>query len=746
MNMDRKKILPIGALTLFIIFALSLFLLDRSIQSQIKEKSFLSPTQYYASPPKFYLGQSYTRAQLQKDFSELSYRQREFGDSIGPGDYSLGETSQCQPLVPQSSDIFSCVFFRTMASQEIYLLTINEMDQIQHIFQGDDLEPSTFAEGEPQLFAQYLGDQPTSQIEVSLSAVPRYCLESVLAIEDPHFLEHSGVSIRGILRALAANLRQVRWSQGGSTITQQLVKNYFLSPEKTIVRKIKEILISFILELRVSKDQILESYLNVIYLGQSGVFEVRGYGSAAQFYFNKSLDRLNLAECSLLAAIVNSPGRYHPVRHPERAEQRRQRVLQKMVEHHFISEEEKEEAQTAPLPTQVHRYLADSASYYVDAVNKKLRDLGIKNRSGLMVYTALNPKKQKVAEEVIREGVTNFEKNIPRLKQLKEQDSKPLQALLISSDPLTGEVTALVGGRDFASSPYNRAVESRRQVGSIFKPIVYLTALTSGVYTPLTLLDNSPFRYEWDKQIWEPQNYDQTFSRPVPFFYALKESMNVPTARLGIDVGLNNVIHTARELGVKSPLKSYPSLSLGAFEITPLEVVEVYNTLARMGRGRPLQIIKMVQNKQGDILYRSESLEEQRQPPLETAILVGMMKETLRTGTGQGSRWRGFNAHAAGKTGTTSDTKDTWFAGFTPDHNALVWVGYDDGTPLELTGASAALPIWTQYMRRIPHARGDFAWPPGVEKITVLGSELFDLGLTEKKSVDTPLVIRSQNN
>ena len=749
MKLTRVKQIQLAILTLFIICLSLVFYLDHSIQKRVEEKRFLSPTQYFSKAEKFYPGQIYSHEQLQSSFDQLNYRQREFGDSISPGDFSIGEKSQCQPLITDNDNVFYCLFFRTTVRNEIYLLTFNEWNEILNIYQGENLSPASFAEGEAKLFAQYLGDKPTSQLEVPLSEVPRYCLDAVLAIEDPLFLEHSGVSFRGILRALATNLKQVRWSQGGSTITQQLVKNHFLTPEKTLIRKIKEIFISLILELRVSKDQILETYLNIIYLGQSGVFEVRGYGAASDFYFQKPLDRLNLPDCALLAAIVNSPGRYNPVRYPERTRERRTRVLEKMVEHQFISQDEFQESVEAPLPKKLNRYLADSASYYVDAVNKQLKINGIEDRSGLMIYTALDPTAQRIAENVVRSGIQALEENYPKIKRHKIEEKKNLQALLISSDPLSGEVTALVGGRDFASSPYNRAVESRRQVGSIFKPIVYLTALNrreEPTYTPLTLLNNSPFKYEWEKQTWEPKNYDNRFSQPVPLFYALKESLNIPTARLGLDVGLDKIIQTANALGIQSPLKEFPSLSLGAFEVAPLEVLETYNTLARYGIGRPLQILKRVQNKKGEVLFNEVTVEERRTNEIETAVLVGMMKETLRSGTGQASRWRGFNNFAAGKTGTTSDNKDAWFAGFTPEHTAVVWIGYDDGTSLGLTGASGALPLWTQYMKEFTksHTNKDFKWPNDVEERVITASELLDLGLSEEKALETRLLFKKE--
>ena len=357
MKLSRFKQLQLGLLAIVLLILLVVAYTDYKIQSLIEEKRFLAPTQYFSSPKKFFVGQVRNMDQLRSYFMEENYRKREFGSSIAVGDFSIGDKEQCQSILTGNRNVFNCLFFRPRYSKELYLVNLDELDQILSIFSGDDLAPSLYAQAEAQAFAQYLGDKPTQQLKVALGDIPRYCLDAVVAIEDPEFLQHSGVSLRGIFRAVVANLQNIRWSQGGSTITQQLVKNYFLTPEKTIVRKVTEILMSLIFEFRVSKDDILETYLNIIYLGQNGVFEVRGYGSAAEFYFQKPVGDLNLAECALLAAVVNSPGRYSPIRHPERSLQRRGRVLNKMLEHHLISQEEQSQADEVPLPKKMSQQL-----------------------------------------------------------------------------------------------------------------------------------------------------------------------------------------------------------------------------------------------------------------------------------------------------------------------------------------------------------------------------------------------------
>lgn len=748
MKLSRAKQIQFGFLTLFIIALTVVSYTDHYIQTLIQEKRFLVPTQYFASPKKFYIGQVHTIAQFESYFKAQNYRKREFGASIKAGDYSIGQSDECRQIIKSEENIFSCLLFRPNYSKKLSFISLNEMDQISNVFTGDDLTPSLFAQGEASTFAQYLGNKPTQQKKIKLGDIPRYCLDAVIAIEDPDFLEHKGISLRGIFRAILANVRNIRWSQGGSTITQQLVKNYFLTPEKTLSRKLKEVIISLIFEFRVSKDDILETYLNVIYLGQSGVFEVRGYGAAAEFYFQKPIDKLNLDQCALLAAIVNSPGRYNPIRNPEKANKRRHRVLSKMLEQNMISQEEFAQAHQGPLPKKVKVNLSASAPYYVDAVNKKLKELGIKDRSGLNVFTALDPQAQQLAEKAVRNGIQYFENNHPVIKKIKTEKKQNLQAALLASNPLSGEVVAIVGGRNFSSSPFNRAIESQRQVGSIFKPIVYLSALSAEQevpYSPITKINNSPFTYEYDHQVWEPKNYDHKFSEPLPLFYALKESLNVPTARLAIDVGLDNVIKTARDLGIESELKEYPSLSLGAFELNPLEVLKVYNSISQMGMKQELQIVKLVSNQRGEVLFHHEPMSEQMGAKSNYAVLIGMMKQTLTSGTGRYTRKMGFNHIAAGKTGTTSDTKDAWFAGFTPFHTAVVWVGYDTNLSHSLTGASGALPIWSNYMRELSksYANRDFPLPETAYKETFSTNQLIDLGVSEDKALETELIFKN---
>jgi|GEM_PF-740634 len=620
----------------------------------------------------------------------------------------------------------------------VKIIAFNASDEVIGVFAGSTPKAVASLEIEPELFASYFGDSPTLRTVVPLGTAPTMCLNALLAIEDSQFLEHSGVSFTGLLRAFLANLRYGRAAQGGSTITQQLVKNYFLNDKKTLTRKLTEIAMAFLVEQHESKDQILETYINLIYMGQNGPFQVRGFAAAASHYFGKNLTDLNLDQCALLAAVLNSPGMYNPFIHPEAALKRRNRVIERMSELKMVSEVESKAAKAAALPARPQRDLTEPAPYFVQAVRSFIEDKNIDSSEGLRVYTTLNLRAQEAAMQAVRSGVDRLETNYKLLQKLKSQ-KKNLEAVLISADPFTGGVQALVGGRGYAISQFNRATDSHRQVGSVMKPFVYLTALehkqeSGEPYTPVSIIKDEATTHKFDGQTWTPHNYEGTYEGPVPMYFALKESLNAATVNLGMSVGINNIIDTARRMGVRSNLKPLPSLTLGAFELTPMEVLEAYTSISRMGNHTALTLVHEIQDLSGKKLYSFEQKPEQVAAAESTAELVGMMKQTLLSGTARGARLAGFTNPAAGKTGTTNDKKDAWFVGFTPYHTALVWVGYDDNSPHGLTGATGAVPIWTSYMKSFSaYAPRDFAWPEGTENVTLSSDQLTGLGVPSKK-------------
>lgn len=739
----------------FVVFVVWVIRLDRNIQARFAEKRFAPPVEFYSAPETVRPGMTFAPQFFESYFARRNYRRRAFGQPIQPGDYSIWTAEECLTLVtppdPEST-LSRCIAFRnqteTIATQEnseddVKIIALDISNRVAAIFSAPSFQTVSRAALEPELFAQYYGDKPILRRIVNLGDVPTHCLNGLLAIEDAKFLEHPGISVTGLLRALRTLLTPGQRAQGGSTITQQLVKNYFLTDERTFRRKFTEMVMALIVEKRATKDEILETYINLIYMGQNGPFQVRGLAAASEHYFGKPIEDLNLEQCALLVGVLNNPGYFNPFTAPERAERRRARVLDRMHELGYISSEQLTAAKAAPLPSKPQRSLTEPAPYFVQAVRQQINKYGIDESEGLRVYTTLNLRAQEAAHRAIREGLDRLESNYTHIKKIKEQ-GKSLEAALIAADPLTGDVEALVGGRGYLLTQFNRAVDSRRQVGSVMKPFVYLAALETLTpegepYGPLTIIPDRETTHRFEGQKWTPRNYEGVYNGDVPLYWALKESLNAATANLGVSVGLNNIIDVAKRLGVTSRIEPLPSLTLGAFELTPIEVLQAYATLARLGESVPLTLIKRIENLSGNTLFEHEITPETVANPEAVAELVGIMKQAVDNGTGRGVRRLGFMTPAAGKTGTTNDKKDAWFAGFTPFHAAVVWVGYDDNTSHNLTGASGAVPIWTSYMKSYASSfpPDDFPWPDTVESFHLTPEEQRALGVPEKP--DRPL-------
>lgn len=720
-----KRYLLIGLIVFVAIgVAATLWLvrLDHNIAERFAQKRFAPPVEFYSAPERIVPGSVIPQSYFLTLFARKHYRERQFGQPLHEGDYSVWTGDQCRTLIDNLPETLTyCLAFHNSMNDNgeqtlVQLLAFEEGNKLTGVWAGTPLVAIEAAELEPELFAQYYGDKPILRKTVSNAEIPVSCREALLAIEDPAFYEHGGISVTGLARAVLKNLKAGGYAQGGSTLTQQLVKNYFLSSEKKLSRKIKEIAMAILVEGRISKDDIFETYVNLIYLGQNGPFEIRGYGAASEYYFGTTLSDLNLPQCALLAAVVNSPGLYNPFNKIENATSRRAKVLDKMVEQNFISQADANEAKKAPLPKGTVRALTEPAPYFVQAVRREIAELGIDESEGLKVFTTLNLRAQEAAHLSVRQGLDRIESTAPTVKKLKAQ-GKNLEAVLISADPKSGEVQAIVGGRSYVATQFNRAIDGHRQIGSVMKPFVYLTALESvdengQAYEPTTVLPDKPFTHAYQGQKWSPKNYDGKFFGDVPMFFALKSSLNAATAWLGLKVGLDNIIDVARRAGVTSPMQPVPSLTLGAFELYPREVLQAYTTLTNLGDYVPLKTIHRIEDALGSTLLENASTREQRLDPTATSMLVGMMKQTIISGTARYAV-NGFTNPAAGKTGTTNDKKDSWFAGFTPYHTAIVWVGYDDNTSHNLTGATGAAPIWAEYMKSygVSFPNTDFQWP-----------------------------------
>lgn len=737
-DLQKISLLVLFPLTLSIILlGIWIFNIDRAIQARIENGWFLPPVEIYASPLSLRFERRVEVSDLRRTLETSGFRQRAPDQVLLEGDWSWEENSAClAQRLPALEDleVSTCLAIDLPRDDtDDVVIAWNSEGIVKALVNLQSGRSLKGFELPPQLFAQYYGDAPVLRELVQVGQVPLACLQAITAIEDADFLEHRGVSVTGTLRAIWRNIAKGRYAEGGSTITQQLVKNYFLTGEKTIRRKVTEQLMALLLEARLDKDTILENYLNVVYMGANGPFQVRGFGAASQHYFQKPLQKLKLPECALLAAVVNSPGRYNPFRHPERATQRRNLVLQKMQDLSLLDKNQATEAQAKPLPQKPPRLLTEPAPYFVQAVLKRIQNLKVETEKGLKIYTTLNIRAQELTQTEILRSVQQLEEQFKSLQDNKKSGLE-LQSAALVVDVETAEVMALVGGRTFSATQYNRAIEAKRQIGSVIKPFVFLAALESSrsdgsLYNPLTLIDDLPFEHKYDGQTWSPKNYDGRFYGSVPLYYALKDSLNAATAQLGITIGLDHVVDVLKRFKVQSSISALPSLTLGALELSPWEVVQAYATVANLGKHQNLTLIRKITNTEGQVLYQPERSPEQVSGAEHVATLVGMMKQAFVSGTAKGAKRLGFDKPAAGKTGTTSDTKDAWFVGFTPQVLTGVWVGYDNNTPVGLTGASGALPIWSRIMAPLlaEAPAVDFSWPEGTHPVTISPRELRDL-------------------
>lgn len=563
---------------------------------------------------------------------------------------------------------------------------------------------------------------------VRLAELPRSLVDAVLAIEDRRFFEHRGVDVRGLVRALWVNTRERRVAQGGSTITQQLVKNRLLTAERTFARKLSEAWLATVLEWRYSKHVILEAYLNEIYLGQRGGLAIRGVGAAARVYFDKEAHQLTLGESALLAGLIRAPNTYSPALNPDRARERRAVVLARMLELGMISAEQIQAAQREPIAPPSQKASGQLAAYFTDRVRQEIEEtIGEDATEGLAVarvYTTLDTTLQRFAEAAVTRGLENMERGYPRLR--RENAADRLQAALVALDPRTGDMVALVGGRDYRSSQFNRAVYARRQPGSAFKPFVFLAALTRRDLAPrLTLasfVQDEPITLTVNQRSWTPRNHDNLYEGRVTLRRALEKSLNAATVRVAEAAGLDHVIETARRLGITSDLAAVPALALGAFEVTPLELACAYEAFANDGAvWNTAAMIRTAYDAQGFELPVPKPQADEVITPAEAYVMTSLLQGVVDRGTASSIRTRGIAADLAGKTGTTNEGRDAWFVGYSPRLLALVWVGFDDGTPHGLSAAQAAVPIWTDFMKQAIDAYPvpAFEIPDGISSVDV---------------------------
>ena len=588
---------------------------------------------------------------------------------------------------------------------------------------------------EPQLVtALFDSGQRSKRQIVKYNDIPKVMVDSVLAIEDRRFFEHGGVNFIRMFEAVWIDLLRQRHEQGGSTITMQLSRGFFLTPEKTVRRKLTEMLIAEQLEQKFSKQQILEFYSNWVNLGQRGSFAISGFAEASRAYFNKDLKDITLPEAALLAGIIQGPSRLSPYRHPDRALERRNLVLDAMVDTHAITREQAERAKAAPLKLAPPNVEASDAPYFVDMVRDTLinkfseHDL---NDESYRIYTTLDPDLQKAAAQAVESGIKLVDEQVTKIRTKRVKVGKKVethiapgpqaQVALVVLDPHTGAVLALVGGRDYGFSQLNHAL-SKRPTGSIFKPFVYAAAMNTAldgsqtVITPASTVTDAPSSFAYGDQIYEPRNYKEEYHGDVTLRYALAMSLNNATVKVAEEVGYDKVADLAKSAGIVS-VKPTPAMALGSYDATPLDMAGAYTSFANNGERLSPLLVNSVRNAKGDVIANFKTDERQVLDPRIAYIMTNMMEGVINNGLGYTAvRLRGFTPPAAGKTGSSHDG---WFAGYTSNLLCIVWVGYDDYSDLRLSGAQTAAPIWTEFMKKaslLPQYSDmkEFSQPTGV--------------------------------
>jgi penicillin-binding protein 1B len=699
----RLVFLGIIALIFFSVFAFFYSKYARMIDSRFRGDVVVRTTGIYAAPRIIRVSQGMTLASLKSYLDGIGYVESTKEADSSRGRYLI-KGNVIEVRTSGGAIINGTRQFPNLSI--VFGANGKSVTKLTDIDTRRNLDSSLL---EPELVTAISNEkQRQKQKLVSFRDLPKDYVNAVIAIEDRQFFEHSGINFRGILRALWRDASERQIQEGGSSITQQLVKNFFLTPERTLKRKAQEMMIAVVLETKLNKEEIFQLYANEVYMGQSGSYSINGVGEAASAYFNKDVVNLTLPECAFLAGLIRGPSLYSPYRDPGRTKSRRNQVLDSMVEAGLLQRDRAEQAQATDLKIQAKRSAANiDAPYFVDYLQQQLvnelptRDLA---RQSYRVYTTIDMDLQRAADKAVNDTLAVLD---PIFSKRKKNPIAPgtLQAALVALNAKTGEILAMVGGRDYGQSQLNRAVDANRQPGSVFKPIVYATALNSAYddmseekFTPASLFMDAPETFLYGRgQTYSPENFGKTYSnREVPLREGLVHSLNVVTVRIAEKVGYSKIARMAEKLGLPRP-QPFPALALGTAEATPLQVASAYTAFANGGLLSDSRPIKRVTNSDGVGLTEMKSQTQQALRPEVSWLMTNIMQDVLNRGTAARARTMGLTEKAAaGKTGTS---RDGWFAGYTPNIVCVVWVGFDDNSELGLEGAKSALPIWTSFMK-----------------------------------------------
>jgi penicillin-binding protein 1B len=677
----RRQWLMLGLkISLAIALGLVIYLiyLDSKITTLFSGQKWQMPAQLYGRALTLHQGKYLPQSALLRELKVLQYREDARLD--GPGQYAIGE---------QSIRIYRRAFDFPAKAEPARLITVRFAEPfIASVHEGAQQQAIAQISLEPQLIQHLVASEQEDRELLQLSQVPKPILQSLLLVEDRDFYQHHGVSLWSIMRAAWTNAVAGRTVQGGSTLTQQLAKNMYTNQQRTLWRKINEALIALVLDYRYSKDEILEAYLNEIFTGQFKDNPVHGMALGSRFYFGKPLAELRPHEYALLIGVIKGPTYFDPRRFPQRAQQRRDLILHMMSEHGVLSASQVEAAVQQPLDViPLGDHLKGRYPAYLAKVRQELKQLlpsPEQHSSGIRIFTHLDPVAQTAAEQAL----------VQRLQTIKA----PVEGAVVVTDLTQGGIKALVGGKETSFAGYNRALDARRPIGSIIKPLIYLGALQNPQQFSLgTVLQDTPLTLRSGGRQWSPQNYDKRTRGAVPLVQALSESLNIPTVRLGLQVGLPRLEQTLHQLGFTRDIKLQPSSLLGAVEMSPLEVAQLYQVLGNRGQHRALAAIYAISDVTGKTLYLRAKDAKQVVDISAVYLLDYAMQQATRSGTAQALAQKFPRQRFAGKTGTSSDYRDSWFSGYDHDTGVTVWLGRDDNQQIGLTGGSGALPVFMQY-------------------------------------------------
>lgn len=702
-----KKPLLIFLATATFVLACYIGYLDYTVRRQFEGKRWSIPARVYARSVELYAGLQMDTKQLLALLQKMHYRaDRKLSSPATYHEKAKYIGLKTRPFIFADKE---------QLTQHVRIaFSSSEIRSIIDVPTGKELSVVRL---DPVQIGSFYPAHKEDRVLVKLAEVPPTLVQGLLATEDRNFYQHIGISFKGIARAMWANLRAGSLVQGGSTITQQLVKNFYLTSERSLKRKINEALMALILEFRFSKDEILEAYLNEVYLGQDGAHAIHGFGLASEFYFSRPLKSLPLHQVAALIALVRGPSYYDLRRKPERALKRRNLVLTEMFAHGDITKKQLQLAKQKALKVEpfAHRP-ANRYPAFIDLVRRQLTqeynetDL---TSEGLNIFTTLDTRVQ----DALDSSITQELKKLERRKR-----SKNLETAAVVTRRDSGEIVALAGGEDSQGVGFNRALNAVRPIGSLIKPIVYLTALEyPEKYTLITPVSDTAIKIKAEKgNWWEPSNYDHIEHGDVPLHTALAHSYNLATVRIGMDIGIGRIAKTLRETGITRHINLFPSMLLGALPLTPFEVTQMYQTLAGDGFAMPLRSITAVIAQSGTLLQRYPYVIRQELDPAATYLTNTVLQEVMREGTGQSAyQVLPKSLQIAGKTGTTNDLKDSWFAGYTGDYLAVFWVGRDDNKPAGVTGSSGALKLWTALMQQVATQPVFLAMPDSVVSVWI---------------------------